>query len=179
MTGKILMVAMVLLASRAEAGGWSKQIRGEFIGGCVRAAPGQNITEESAKVYCNCVGDLLEKKYTAEQFVKESTTRSETFNADIESSTAACAKHIAFATRPGQKGWSSTFRSAFVGSCTGGATEKGADEKKAEKYCRCMGNALERNYDENAFAQASFKPSDKYNADLQAAAKVCVRELKK
>ena len=178
MSGKILMVAMALLASRAEAGGWSKQIRGEFIGGCVRAAPGQNITEESAKVYCNCVGDLLEAKYTEQQFVKESTARSAAFDADIKSTTAQCAKHIAFAKRPGQKGWSSTFRSAFVGSCVGGAAEKGADEKKAEKYCKCMGNALEKNYDENAFAQASFKPSDKYDADLQEAARVCVKALK-
>jgi hypothetical protein len=179
MASKIFAVAVVLLASRAEAGGWSKQIRGEFIGGCVRAAPGQNITEASASVYCNCVGDLLEAKYSEQQFMKESTARSETFNAAIQSTTAQCAKHIAFATRPGQKGWSSTFRSAFVGSCVGGATEKGADEKKAEKYCKCMGHALERNYDENAFAQASFKPSDKYNSDLQDAAKVCVKEFRK
>ncbi len=178
MSRKIVAVAVLLVASRALAGGWSNPVRDEFVGSCVRAAPGQNITEESARLYCGCVGDTLEAKYTERQFVKESETRSPAFNADIQSATKACAKHIQFATKPGQKGWSSTFRSAFVGSCVGGATEKGADEKKAEKYCACMGTALEKGYDENEFTKASFSPSDKYNADLQSAAKVCVKALK-
>lgn len=178
MSRKIFAVAVVLLASHAAAGGWSKGVRNEFVGSCVHAAPGQNITEASARVYCNCVGDTLEAKYTDQQFVKESVDRSPAFNADIQGATKDCAKHIQFATKPGQKGWSSTFRSAFIGSCVGGATEKGADEKKAEKYCTCMGTALEKGYDENEFTKASFSPTDKFNVDLQGAAKVCVKDLK-
>ena len=186
MSSKILAAAVVLLASRAEAAGWSKQARGEFIGGSdilmemyeAGAAPKQNITEASAQVYCGCVADLLERKYDERQFENEGVTRSAGFNADVQSATQSCAKNVQFARKPGQKGWSPTFRSAFVGSCVGGATGKGADEKKAHKYCTCRGNALEKRYDENQFTQASFQPSDRYNADLEGAAKVCVKDLR-
>ena len=160
MSRKIFAVAAVLVASHAVAEGWSSSTLTTFVGSCVRAAPQQNITEGSAKVYCNCVANLLQAKYTEKQFVAGSLAPDEKFNGDIQSATKECAQHIRFQTKPGQKGWSSTFRSAFIGSCTGGATGKGADEGKARKYCTCMGNSLEKTYDENTFTQASFNPDE-------------------
>ncbi len=177
MLSRIAAAAVALVALRAEAAQWSKDTRETFVGSCVAAATANNAPEDGAKRYCDCVAVTLEKKYTEKQFMAASTKGTKAVQADTQNAIRACASQLVAARKPGQVGWSDMFRGAFVGSCTDGAVEKGAQKEKAEAYCGCVSKKLEATYTEDAFAKASFSPTDKYNQDVIVAAKGCVQHL--
>ena len=178
MSRTIFAGAAVLFAFGAAAAGWSSPTRATFISSCVGGAAKNDVTEKSAKAYCVCVTDDLEKKYSEAELKAVNVAPSEKFKADMQAAAGACAKLLAFVSKPGQTGWAPTFRNSFVASCVGGAAGKGMDQGKVQKYCACMAGSLEKKYTDNEFAQASFKPTDKYNADIEKAAQGCVKGLK-
>jgi hypothetical protein len=180
MLQKLVAAALMLYASGAQASKWSAPVRGAFVDSCVSAAVDKGAPQKSAEGYCTCVNQALEKTYTEDEFTKGAMNPNDKYNGDIQTAARGCVSFLmpAASEKSAQAGaWSDMFKGTFVGSCTDAAVDKGADKGKAEKYCTCVSQTLEKQYSEDAFSRAAFKPTDKYTADIQGAAKGCVKHL--
>lgn len=183
MLQKLVAAALVLSASGAQAAKWSAPVRSAFVNSCVSAATDKGAPQKNAEGYCTCVNQALEKQYSEDEFTKGAMNADEKYNNDIQTAARGCVSFLmpaaagkSSSAKPGA--WSDMFKGAFVGSCTDSAAEKGADTEKAGAYCTCVSEVLEKQYSEDAFSRAAFKPTDKYTADIQGAAKGCVKHLK-
>jgi hypothetical protein len=126
--------------SFAQAGGdpkmkgWPSSERYAFITSCIQEAKA-NMSEDSARFYCYCMQDRVEKKYpTIEEASKitEADMQSAAWQKDIKECLGGF--------------WESAEREAFLSNCISSAQKDGIGEDKSKSYCECMLYKVEMRY---------------------------------
>jgi hypothetical protein len=136
------LLVLILFVSNSfaqEAGepkkkGWPSAERYGFITSCIREAK-SNMSEDSARFYCYCMLDRVEKKYPT---IEEASKITET---DMQS--AAWQKDIKECLGGY---WGSAEREAFLSNCISSAQKGGIGEEKSKSYCGCMLYKVEIRY---------------------------------
>jgi hypothetical protein len=137
------LLVLILFVSNSfaqEAGepkkkGWPSVERYSFITECIKSAKA-GMNEDSAKSYCYCMLEKIEKKYpTIEEAGKITDTdmQSAEWQKDVKYCLASISK------------WSAIDRSDFLSECVKSA-KTGMSEEKAKNYCDCMMFKIERKY---------------------------------
>lgn len=118
-----------------EKKGWSSADRNDFIVECIKSAK-VNMAEDSARFYCYCMQEKVEKKYPA---IVDAAKLSET---DMKS--PEWLKEIKSCLTSGTA-WSAKDCSDFLSECIESA-KPGMSEQKAKNYCGCMMFKIEKMY---------------------------------
>jgi hypothetical protein len=108
-----------------EKKGWASSERYSFIKECINEAKG-GMSEDSARFYCYCMQERMEKKYpTVDEVAKltEEDMQSPAFQKDIEECFGGT--------------WGTEDRETFLDECVKTATTTVGAEK-AQSYCECM-----------------------------------------
>jgi hypothetical protein len=138
--GYLLVSILFVGNSFAQAGGepkkkgWPSVERYGFITSCIQEAK-NNMSEDSARFYCYCMQDRVEKKYPA---IEEASKITE---ADMQS--AAWQKDIKKCLGGF---WTTADREAFLSNCISSAQKDGIGEEKSKSYCECMLYKVEVRY---------------------------------
>ena len=131
-------------ASTQEAGetkGWPTAERSAFIIECIKSAK-VNMSEDSARFYCYCMQEKVEKKYPAiddAAKISDADMRTPEWQKEIKS----CLTGIS--------AWSAKDRSDFLSECIVSA-KAGMSGEKAKNYCECMMFNVEKKYPDPADA---------------------------
>lgn len=115
--------------------GWTSTDRSDFIGDCIKTAK-VNLGEDSARTYCYCMQEKLEKKYPIAADAAKVTA------ADM--STPEWKKEIKDCLTITST-WPSQERNNFLTTCINSA-QAGLGEQKAKSYCECMLYKIEKKY---------------------------------
>jgi hypothetical protein len=121
--------------------GWTSADRSDFIGDCVKTAK-VNMGEDSARTYCYCMQEKLERKYPVAADAAKIT-------AD-DMSTPEWKKEIKDCLTITST-WPSQERANFLTTCINSA-KAGLGEQKAKNYCECMLYKIEKKYPSTAEA---------------------------
>lgn len=123
----VLLITTVLLSLPGLSqvkNNWKQADRSEFIAECVNAAS-EGMSVDSAKFYCHCMLDIVEKKYPDVSKVDELTT--ETMETpEWKNLILACIKVY----------WSEDERREFLKTCVEQA-EKSKGAGRAKSFCDC------------------------------------------
>ena len=117
-----------------EKKGWPSEERHSFITSCIKEAK-LNLSGDSARFYCYCMQDRVEKKYpTIEEAGKitEADMQSEEWQKDIK----GCLTGF----------WGTSEREAFLTECMESAKKGDVSEAKTKTYCECMLYKIEIKY---------------------------------
>lgn len=133
----ILFLSKSFAQEAGEPGkkGWPSVERYAFITECVKSAK-IGMSEDSARSYCYCMLEKIEKKYpTIEEAGKitDADMQSAEWQKDIKDCLASISK------------WSAIDRSDFLSECVKSA-KTGMSEEKAKNYCECMMFKIEKKY---------------------------------
>jgi hypothetical protein len=121
--------------------GWASSDRQLFITDCIATAV-NSMSRDSARFYCYCMQEKLEKKYPdIERANKLSADDLET--PEWQNAARDCITGIS--------SWSSADRSEFMSECVNSGKES-IGEAKAKKYCECMLFKIEQRYPDPANA---------------------------
>lgn len=115
--------------------GWPSEERAAFISSCINNAKA-SLSEDSARSYCYCMQEKIEKKYPAIAEAEKITAE------DLES--PAWKKEIEDCLKPAST-WGTAERTEFVSNCVTNA-KAGLGEEKAKSYCECMLFKIEKKY---------------------------------
>ncbi|MEO6611710.1 MAG: hypothetical protein ABIT05_02215 [Chitinophagaceae bacterium] len=129
----------VLLAQTGEKKGWPSVERYGFLSECIKSAMA-GMSEDSARFYCWCMQEKVEKKYpTVEEAAK--LTAEEMDSPEWKKEVNACLGGT----------WNSADRSDFLNSCIESA--KGSlGAEKSKTYCECMLFKVEQRFPNSADA---------------------------
>jgi hypothetical protein len=122
-------------AGEPKKQGWPSVERYAFITECIKTAK-VSLSEDSARYYCYCMQEKIEKKYPLIEEAGKITAadmQSPEWKKDIQSCIT------------GASTWSSKDRSGFLEECVGAAKD-GMSEQKAKGYCECMLFKIEKKY---------------------------------
>ena len=122
-------------AGEPKKKGWPSVERNAFITECIKTAKA-GMSEDSAKSYCYCMLEKIEKKYpTIEEAGKitDADMQSAEWQKDVKDCLASISK------------WSAIDRSVFLSECVKSA-KTGMNEEKAKSYCDCMMFKIEKKY---------------------------------
>jgi len=125
--------------------GWTPADRSDFITNCVRTAK-VNLGEDSARSYCYCMQEKIEKKYPIVADAGKVTAE--------DMSTPEWKKEIKDCLTMNST-WTAKERSGFISDCIGSAKAGGLEEQKAKGYCECMLYKIEKKYPSSAEASAA------------------------
>jgi hypothetical protein len=136
----LVSILFVNVSFAQEAGepqkkGWPSVERKGFITECIKSAK-VSMSEDSARSYCFCMLEKVEKKYpTIEEAAKITAAdmQSPEWKKDVKDCLASISK------------WSATDRSDFLSECIKSA-KAGMSEEKAKTYCECMMFKFEKKY---------------------------------
>lgn len=115
--------------------GWPSAERYAFVSECIKTAKA-GMSEDSARSYCYCMQEKVEKKYPT---IEEAGKITE---ADMQS--PEWQKDIKDCLTPAST-WSYKDRSDFLSECIKSAKD-GIGEGKAKNYCECMLFKIEKKY---------------------------------
>ena len=135
----ILFFCKSIAQQSGEKKGWPSVERHAFITECIATAK-VNMSEDSARFYCYCMQEKVERKYpTIEEASKISGNdmQSPEWQRDIKSCLGGT--------------WGSKERSGFLSNCIVSAKD-GVGEGKAKTYCECMLFKIEIRYPDPADA---------------------------
>jgi hypothetical protein len=140
--------------------GWPPIERHGFITFCINEAK-LNMSEDSARFYCYCMQDKVEKKYPALAEAGKIT------EADMQ--TTAWQKDI--------KGclngfWNTAEREAFLTECMESAKKGGSSEENAKTSCECMLYKIEIKYP-NPLDAGGFTPEKLNSPERKKIIKGC------
>jgi hypothetical protein len=130
-----LFINKAFVQEAGEKKGWPSVERSAFIIECIKSAK-VNMSEDSARSYCYCMQEKIEKKYPAIEDVAKLSA------ADMQS--PEWQKEIKNCLT-GISAWSATDRSDFLSECIASA-KAGMTEEKAKNYCQCMMFKVEKKY---------------------------------
>jgi hypothetical protein len=131
----ILVTCKIFAQDTTGKKGWPSIERYSFISECIKTAK-TSMSEDSARSYCYCMQEKIEKKYpTVEEAAKMT-------DADLNS--PEWKKEIQNCLKPAST-WSTKDRSDFLFECIKSAKE-GVGEEKAKTYCECMLFKIEKKY---------------------------------
>ncbi len=122
----LLFISKTFAQQAGEKKGWPSIERYGFISECIKEAR-SGYSEDTARFYCYCMQDRVEKKYpTIEEAGKitEADMQSETWQKDINS----CLRGS----------WGTSEREAFLTECMESAKKGDMSEAKTKTYCECM-----------------------------------------
>jgi|CXWL01.1.fsa_nt_gi hypothetical protein len=128
-TPLFIFVLFVCNSFGQEAGekkGWPSSERYAFISECIKEAK-VSLSEDSARFYCYCMQERVEKKYpTIEEAAKitEADMQSEAWQKDIKSCLGGF--------------WGTAEREEFLSNCISSAQKGEISGEKAKTYCECM-----------------------------------------
>ena len=131
----IICVAKLSAQAAGDKKGWPSAERTAFISECVKTAKA-NMSEDSARSYCYCMQEKVEKKYpTIEEASKITAAdmQSEVWQKEIRNCMTSNSQ------------WTSVDRSGFVTECVN-AAKGNMTEQKAKSYCECMLFKVEKKY---------------------------------
>lgn len=128
----LLLTGFIIQSASSQKSLWTYQDRTDFMTNCVEAA--NAIGRDSAKFYCYCMMDKLEKKYPDPAVLSESP--------DIDLESPEWKKVIQGCL--GQN-WPNEYRKGFLASCVETA-KANLGENEARNYCECMMFKLELRY---------------------------------
>jgi len=115
--------------------GWPSEERAAFINSCINNAKA-SLSEDSARSYCYCMQEKIEKKYPTMADAEKITAE------DLAS--AAWKKEIQDCLKPAST-WGTVDRAALISNCIANA-KAGLGEEKAKSYCECMLFKIEGKY---------------------------------
>lgn len=130
----LLLTAHSFAQQTGEKKGWPSVERYGFITACVEEAK-NNMSEDSARFYCYCMQDRVEKKYpTIEEASKitEADMQSEAWQKDIKDCLGGF--------------WAREEREIFLANCLESAQKGGVAEDKSKTYCECMLYKIEKKF---------------------------------
>lgn len=119
-----------------EKKGWPSSERADFIRECIKTAK-VNMGEDSARSYCYCMQEKVEKKYPTIEAAGKITSadmQSPGWQKDIKDCIASSGT------------WPTIERKAFITECVKSATAGGLTEDKAKSYCSCMLFKIEKKF---------------------------------
>ena len=115
--------------------GWTAADRSGFVGDCIKTAK-VNIGEDSARSYCYCMQEKIERKYPiAADAVK--ITAADMASPEWKKEIQDCLTITST--------WPSQERANFISTCTNSA-KAGLGEQRAKNYCECMLYKIEKKY---------------------------------
>jgi hypothetical protein len=136
----LLSVSAALLAQPGEKKGWPSAERNGFITECINSAKA-GMSEDSARFYCWCMQEKVEKKYpTIEEASK--LTAEEMGSPEWKKEINACLSG---------GGWKNADRSGFLTNCIETA-KAGIGAEKTKTYCECMLFKIEQRFPDPAEA---------------------------
>jgi hypothetical protein len=141
---------LVLRAQNGEKKGWPSAERFGFLSECIKSAMA-GMSEDSARFYCWCMQEKVEKKYPTVEEVAKLTAE--------EMNSPEWKKEINACLTGG--GWKSADRSEFLTNCIEVATTNIGAEK-AKNYCECMLFKVEQRFPNSA--DVSQLTSEKLNS---------------
>lgn len=131
----ILFTGKVFAQGSAEKKGWPSAERYSFITDCVENAK-KGMSEDSARYYCYCMQEKIEKQYPAIEDVAK-LTEADLKTPEMKKEIQDC---LSFKST-----WSHADRSDYVKSCIESAKAE-LSEQKAKSYCECTLFKMEKQY---------------------------------
>jgi len=183
----IFFIVIGFFASCSNEKGWSGADRKKFVNDCTGEAA-KGMDEAKARSYCECMQPKIETKYpTVAEANRMSSAdlQTATWTAEVQSCLGMSKTDIDNQntntnnntvvddnTPPGMGSWTQSERDKFVQDCAGEA-EKGMTRSRAESYCSCMQDKLEKIYP--TFNQANMiTDADLQTPSMQALVKGCL-----
>lgn len=142
--------------------GWPSEERAAFISSCINNAKA-NLSEDSARSYCYCMQEKIEKKYSTIAEAEKITAE--------DLATPAWKKEIRDCLQPAST-WGTADREAFISNCITNA-KAGLGEEKAKSYCGCMLFKVESKYP-NPLDAANITAETLKSPDWQKMIKSCM-----
>lgn len=138
----LLFVSKIVAQETGEKKGWPSAERYGFISSCIKEAK-SGLSEDSARFYCYCMQETVEKKYpTIEEAAKitEADMLSETWQKEIKSCLGGF--------------WNTAEREAFLSNCIATAQKGSVSAERSKSYCECMLYKVEVKYPNPSDASA-------------------------
>lgn len=129
----IIVSASALFAQNTEKKGWTSEERYTFLDECAKTAKA-NMSSDSARDYCHCMQEKLEKKFPNVLDIDKSL--------DLES--PEMKKNVQSCLGSGST-WTAKDRTDFLKECVD-AARASLGEDKAKRYCACSLYKIERKY---------------------------------
>ncbi len=130
----LLFISKTFAQETGEKKGWPSVERYGFIRECIKEAKA-GMSEDSARFYCYCMQEGVEKKYpTVEEAAKitEAEMRSEEWQKEIKSCLGGF--------------WGTAEREALLTECMATAEKNSVPANKSKSYCECMLFKVEMKY---------------------------------
>ncbi len=130
----LLFIGKTLAQETVEKKGWPPVERYAFLRECIKEAK-SGMSEDSARFYCYCMQERIEKKYPAiEEAAKitDADMRSDEWKKEVKN----CLYGF----------WGTTEREAFLNECISSAQKANMSAERSRSYCECMLFKVEMKY---------------------------------
>ena len=130
----LLFISNGFAQETGEKKGWPSVERYGFIRECIKEAKA-GMSEDTARFYCYCMQEKVEKKYPAiEEAAK--ITEADMLSAEWQKEIKSCLGGS----------WGTADREAFLDECIAAAQKTSMSEEKSKSYCACMLFKVEMKY---------------------------------